>query len=51
MGVDVLYTDPVGQAEGGVRPHPVHHRSQLRQERDQAEPGNQDNVRAMLGQQ
>lgn len=36
--VDVLHTDPARQAERRVRPHPVHHGSQLRQERDQTKP-------------
>ena len=39
MSVDVLHTDPAGQAQGRVRPHPVHHGPQLRQKRDKAEPG------------
>lgn len=39
VSVDVLHADPAGQRQGGVGPHPVHHGSQLRQERHQAETG------------
>ena len=38
VSIDVLHTDPAGQAQGRVCPHPVHHSPQLRQERDKAEP-------------
>lgn len=37
MGVDVLHTDPAGQRQRGVRPDPVHHSPQLREEGHQAE--------------
>lgn len=36
MSVDVLHTDPAGQRQRRVGPDPVHHRSQLRQEGNQA---------------
>lgn len=39
VSVDVFHTDPARQAERRVRPNPVHHRTQLRQERDHTEPG------------
>lgn len=38
VSIDVLHTDPAGQAQGRVCPHPVHHGPQLRQKRDEAEP-------------
>ena len=37
MSVDVLHTDPAGQRQRGVRPDPVHHGPQLRQERHHTE--------------
>lgn len=38
VGVYVLHADPGGQRQGGVRPHPVHHCPELRQEGNQTEP-------------
>lgn len=38
VGINVLDTDPAAQAEGGVGPDPVHHGTQLYEERNQAEP-------------
>ena len=38
VSIDVLHADPAGQRQGRVRPHPVHHSPQLRQEGNQAEP-------------
>lgn len=40
VSVDVLHTDPAGQRQRGIGPNPVHHGSQLRQERHQAETKN-----------
>lgn len=36
--VDILDTDPAGQAERRVCPYPVHHGAQLSQKRDQTKP-------------
>lgn len=44
MGVDVLHAYPGGQGQGGVSPHPVHHRPQLRQEGNQPESTDEDGV-------
>lgn len=38
VGVDVLHTDPAGQAERRVRPYPVHHGTQLGQKGDHTKP-------------
>lgn len=40
VSVDVLHADPAGQRQRRVGPNPVHHGPQLRQERHQAEAGN-----------
>lgn len=38
VSVDVLHTDPAGEAQGRVCPHPVHHSPQLSQKGNEAEP-------------
>lgn len=38
VSIDVLHTDPAGEAQGRVCPHPVHHSPQLSQEGNKAEP-------------
>lgn len=38
VSIDVLHTDPAGEAQGRVCPHPVHHSPQLSQKRNKAEP-------------
>lgn len=48
VSVDVLHTDPAGQRQWSISPNPVHHSSQLRQERHQAEPTNDRQVLAIL---
>jgi len=40
--VHVLHTDPGGQRQSGVRPDPVHHSPELRQEGDQTETTGRD---------
>ena len=37
VGKDVFHLKPAGEREGRIRPHPVHKRSQLQQERDDQE--------------
>lgn len=39
VGIDVLHTDPAGQAQGRVCPHPVHHCPQLSQKGHEAKAG------------
>lgn len=48
MSVDVLHTDPAGQRQRGVRPNPVHHGSQLRQERHQAKTTNHGQILVLV---
>jgi len=39
--VDVLQLDPMVQAQGSVRPHPVHQVANLQQERDDSKSAEQ----------
>lgn len=48
VGVDIFNTDPVGKRESGVSPHPVHHRPQLCQEGNKAEPGERNKRKQLL---
>lgn len=48
VSVDVLDTDPAGERQWGVGPDPVHHRSQLCQERHQTEPAGNSHILVIL---